>query len=436
MNTNTMPRLLDGVLPKMLLIGFLLVLLWLPVVWILLLVEDRSRIHDEVRTEVGSTWGGPQHVAGPVVTVPWRSPDRIGPDSRRVQATDVLYLLPERLDIDGEIATEVRRRTIHRVVVYEGVLSFAGVVSTRPLEELGVDPAGIRWDEARVAVAVSDLRGLREVPRLLWEGEERELRSPGTLLGSPAVSARVPLAPGGEIGFDLRLELAGNDLLQLVPTGRTTNATLRSLWQHPSFTGAFLPRSHEIGPAGFRATWSVLDLNRPFPQGWQGSAGPEDVARRLGDAAFGVRVIEPVDPYRLTSRSVKYSLLVTALTMIAIFAVERGMRERIHPVQYLLAGAAMVLFYLVLLSLAEMVPFDLAYAVAGVGMVGMVVAYLRAAVRRPRAAWVTGAALVGVHACVLVILHVSDLALLLGSLLLVAGLGVLMVLTRHLGGDS
>jgi inner membrane protein len=212
-----------------------------------------------------------------------------------------------------------------------------------------------------------------------------------------------------------------------------TEVEIAAPWPNPSFNGSFLPDSRTLMESGFDATWRVLSLHREVPQHWIHEVGYTvahgDTMRR---AAFGVRLLFPVDAYQRTTRSVKYSVLFSLLTLLGFFAVEVGGRTSIHPVQYLVIGFALCIFYTLLLSLSELIGFDPAYATSSVVIVAMISSYIHAIVRSRRLTALCAAVLAAVYGSLFVMLQLEELALLMGTVLLLVLCGVLMVLTRRL----
>jgi inner membrane protein len=242
----------------------------------------------------------------------------------------------------------------------------------------------------------------------------------------------VPLNPDhGTLDFTLDLEVNGSGTLALTPVGARTTAVLTSSWPNPSFGGNALPREHTIGNDGFSAEWSLLSLNRRLPRRWL-STEPELAEPLLGalhDGAFGVELRFPVDAYQKVLRAVKYAALFALVTFVGFFAVEHGGRLSIHPVQYIVVAFGLCVFYALLLSLSELIAFGLAFLVASAALVLMVCGYLRAALGRRGLA--AAAVLAGVYGALYVMLQLEELALLLGSLVLLGVLGTLMLLTRR-----
>jgi len=159
-------------------------------------------------------------------------------------------------------------------------------------------------------------------------------------------------------------------------------------WRHPRFDGAFLPDKRDISDDGFEASWNVLHLNRNYPQSWKGSAYHTE------ESAFGCFLILPVDQYQKTMKSAKYSIMFIALTFMIFFFVEILNRRRIHPVQYLLVGLSISIFYVLLLSLGEQIGFNLSYLISGVAIVGLITAYAASIFRHLELTMILGICLV------------------------------------------
>jgi inner membrane protein len=201
---------------------------------------------------------------------------------------------------------------------------------------------------------------------------------------------------------------------------------MSSKWRSPSFTGNFLPEKREITSDGFRAEWSVSQLNRNFPQSWSGETYAID------NSAFGVKLYSPVDQYQKVTRAVKYAILFIVLTFMAFFLTEIFTGVLIHPIQYTLIGLAIILFYVILLSLSEHIPFLSSYAIASAGVIFLISAYAKSVLKGKRSAVIIGTILLGLYLFLYVTLQLEDFALLLGSVGLFAILAVVMYLTRRI----
>jgi len=427
---------------KLFVIGVLGLALWVPTAIIGGLVRERSNRRDEVVREVSSTWGQGQVIEGPVLSIPfqvWEESDS-GSRKRRVAW---IHQLPDRLDTVGRLEPEIRYRSIYEVVLYLGFLRLEGSFPPLDVEEWEVDPEDVLWERAVLTFAVSDLKGLREVPELSVNGESR-LFTPGTGMGpfGDGLGAGMPLEPlvdGAElpqVTFEIDVEFAGSESLRFLPTAGQTNVELTAPWPDPSFDGSFLPLSRTVSADGFEAEWRTLALHREVPQRWSTlNQSASDYAGALHNASFGIELLSPVDAYRRTMRSVKYSVLFSLLTFLGFFAVEVGGRSTIHPAQYVIIGFALCLFYTLLLSLSELCTFNLAYLLASAVIVVLVSAYIHGIVRRRSLSLLCTGVLTVVYGSLFVMLQLEELALLMGTALLVVLCGVVMFLTRRLTWD-
>ncbi len=213
-------------------------------------------------------------------------------------------------------------------------------------------------------------------------------------------------------------------MLYFTPVGKTTEVSLQGPWASPSFDGDFLPVSREITEAGFTADWKILHYNRPFSQEWIGGN------QKLSGAEFGVRLLIPVDQYQKSIRTAKYGILVILLTFISLFMVEIMKKVRIHPFQYILVGAALIIYYSLLLSLSEHLGYDLAYGVASVATVILVALYSSSFLASRKLVLVFTALITFFYGFIFVIIQLQDYSLLLGSIGLFLTIGLLMYFSR------
>jgi inner membrane protein len=202
---------------------------------------------------------------------------------------------------------------------------------------------------------------------------------------------------------------------------------LRSNHPSPSFQGGWLPGRRTVGNSGFSASWSVPSLGRNYGQAWEESS---DMQSLLEGSKFGVELIEPTDQYHMAERSTKYASLFIALTFAAIWLMEVLAGLKVHPIQYLMLGGALCLFYLLELSLAEHLGFHRAYALASCSVVLMLAAHCVTVLRRAARAVAVGIEAIALYGFLYILLTNEDYALLIGSIGLFAILGLAMFLTR------
>lgn len=228
------------------------------------------------------------------------------------------------------------------------------------------------------------------------------------------------------LSFSLRLTCNGSTFLRVTPLGKTTEVQFTSTWPSPSFEGAFLPVKREITSAGFEANWKVLNLNRSYPQYFAGSMPG------INESSFGVTLLLPVDHYQKTMRSAKYAVLFISLTFMVFFFIQVINHIRIHPIQYLLIGFALCLFYTLLLSLSEHIAFTWSYMIASAGIILLISLYAHATFKKWQLTLLLFGILCMLYGFIFTIIRLEDVALLVGSLGLFAALAVLMYVTRNI----
>ena len=271
------------------------------------------------------------------------------------------------------------------------------------------------------------MRGIQQALPFEWNQQVLEVE-PGIPTGDISGSGfhvKISLEERDRCDFQFELNLNGSDHLYFVPVGKSTNIRMKSSWRHPRFDGAFLPDKRDITDAGFEAVWNVLHLNRNYPQSWKGSAYHTE------ESAFGCFLILPVDQYQKTMRSAKYAIMFIALTFMIFFFVEILNRRRIHPVQYLLVGLSISIFYVLLLSLGEQIGFNLSYLISSVGIVCLVTAYAASIFRHFKLTMILGICLVLLYAFLFILIQLQDYALLLGSIGLFIAMGLIMYTSRN-----
>jgi inner membrane protein len=290
-----------------------------------------------------------------------------------------------------------------------------------------IPPEDFLWNEAVLSLGISDLRGVKELTSLQWRDEEVPVH-PGILsddLFDHGVTFKPHSIPlDGSASFSYQLDLNGSSGIQFIPVGKETHVAITSRWPAPGFYGAFLPDTREINSAGFTAHWKILDINRNFPQLWSGRRD------NLNESAFGVQLVTPVEEYQKTTRTVKYAIMFIALTFIALFLSEILVKVVVHPIQYTLIGLALVLFYVMLLSLSEHIAFNAAYVLSGVAIISLISLYTLWITSNKRIALTISCILIMLYSFLFTILQLEDYALLIGTIGLFIILTLIMYLTR------
>lgn len=414
---------------KIIFIFFLVLLLMIPAGLIMNLIREREMLRTETEIEIQDNWGRSQTLSGPILTIPYYKYETM--EQKQVRVKAYLHLLPEELDIKGDIYPETRYRGIYKVVVYSSKLQIQGnFTPTTKLTE-NIPENNILWNEARMELGIPDLRGIQEEIHLQFNGAEL-MAEPGIPAGSPFQSgihaslSSEQIQSGKPISFLIEMNLRGSNSLNFIPMGQTSRVQLESDWADPSFSGAFLPQKREITGNGFSAQWEVLHFNRNYPQIWT------DKHYQTDESAFGVSLILPMDQYQKTMRSVKYALLFLTLTFTLFFFIEILNKKKVHPVQYLMVGASLIIFYVLLLSLSEQFGFVVAYLIAATAVILQISGFLYKIVQSVKTALISSATLTILYAYLFILLQLQDYALLMGSIGLFLILSLIMYLSRNI----
>ena len=419
---------------KLVVVSFLALLMAIPAIFVSNIVEERTNRAKDVMQEISSHVGGQQIFLGPVLTIPYTVP----PSYKGASATTGVYVVfPMQGDASVKVRTEQRRRSLFKVPVFQADLKFdaafdlGGVPSSAPPETV------LDWSRAGIVVGVSNAHGALADGTLTANGKtmtfvptesvadaNSEQRLALTYLG---VKAGDIAQPNAAFRINTSLRFSGAQRLAVLAYGKTSHLTVEGDWPSPGFDGAFLPVKRTISAEGFSAEWLV-----PFIARGVRAEGTNVAVSNLDSAALGVSFVEVADPYQSVNRSIKYVLLFVGLVFLSYFIFEVTARKRVHPAQYVLVGLAQLIFYLLLLSLAERVGFDWGFLMAG----GATVLLLSA-----NASWIFASRVQGVRALVVfsllyvfiyLLLRLEDNALLVGAVASFLAVAAVMYFTRHI----
>ena len=412
----------------------LILVLLVPLNLIDALTTERATRRDGVAQEVGALWAGSQRLAGPLLTIPMLVATTDA-TAELVAGRHAVHVAARSVKALVRLDTEVRHRGIYNVPVYTTTLDLTGEFVLPRIDALG-SHSSIGWSEARLSLGILDPKGIAGAPAASWNGQPITFEPESSAILGPAMGALIggldASASGQVIPFHLALVVRGSKGLTLAPLGDTAVVSLRSSWPSPSFCGGLLPERYEISKTGSSAEWRTSAFGRATPLTWRDmELSDADVSSRLEHEAFGLVLATPVDVYQQASRSTKYGALFIVLTFLVFFLVETLHDLKVHPVQYLMVGGAICLFYLLLLSLSEHLAFGLAYLLAAGSTTLLIGAYGRAVLSRTRSTVGTVTMLLGLYACLYVLLQLEDYALLMGSVLLFGILAGVMFATRR-----
>ncbi len=444
-----------ALLYKALIVGALILLIGLPLAMIQSTISERMHYHAEAVNSIAADSVREQTVMGPLLVIPYTDeyeeeqaaetePAKTRLVKRTVSRQRLVF--PNDLQVKGSVDTDQRYRGIHKVLVYSGQHALTGdfILPTLDSLERGKPDSRLTLGKAFVALAIEDVRGIRNIPKLAWNGAQIEFEQ-GASLSAFKNGLHAPVDAGdlrqaATVKFSFQLGLDGIERLHFVPLAKNNEMTLNSKWPHPQFGGRFLPtaKTRKVDANGFSATWNISAL---ASNAQQQLMQLEQSGRRAGHAPsgnasleqldyFSVGFIEPVDIYSQADRAVKYGLLFVALTFAAFFLFELLKQLPIHPVQYLLVGLALALFFLLLVSLSEHIRFVHAYLIASSACILLIGFYLAHALRDWRRGMGFGVALTVLYGVLFGLLRSENNALVMGSILLFGVLTAIMIATR------
>lgn len=423
---------------KLVIICALALIMTIPPLFIGGLVDDRMERSSDAAAEISSHVGGPQIFLGPTLAIPYTSPA----ETPSAPVKGGIYLVfPTKGAVDLQTAVTERRRSLFRIPVYQADLKFDASFDLRGVP--GNAPAGatLDWARSQMIVGVSDSRGALADPLLTLESKTQTLTPSAltdqvcintnerdhTKLVLLGVGAGDSAKPDKSFHVIAKLRFSGAERIGLLPYGKTTEVAVRGNWRDPGFYGAILPLTRNISGGEFSAKWFVPFIAREAPA--EGQSGSMST---LGNTLLGVSFVEVAGAYQSVSRSLKYVLLFLGWVFLTYFLFEVSSGRRVHPAQYILVGIAQAVFYLLLLSLAERIGFDLGFlfaAAATVSLLSINAGWIFSERRQAVRAFVVFVAL---YALIYSLLRLEDYALLAGSIASFLAVAAAMYFTRNI----
>ncbi len=432
----------ESVTVKLGFIAVLILVLLIPQALVDGLINERASRQEGAVKQVSDQYSGDQVVQGPVLVIPYLEQTTETDEKGKKSTGEVienLFILPNELHFKGNVNTEVLYRGIYKVPVYNSLLNVSGNFTKADLGSLSVDPGKLMLEKAYLLFSISDLKGLRTNPQVSIAGQ--------TLAATPI--AGESLFPNGlqvpvnlfnkydkPIAFSFSLDLKGSQELRFLHLGKTTDVELKGNWPDPSFDGRFLPDTRVVNHEGFHAKWRMLYYNRLFPQQWVHDLNLISNSKKIDDAIFGVKLMLPVDQYQQITRTSKYAILIILLTFVSLFFTEMIGKQKVHIFNYILIGAAMVIYYTLLLSFSEQIGYSWAYLVASTATVMLIAVFLASVLKNRKAASIFAFILSIFYAFIYVIIQLEDLALLIGSIALFVITAALMYSSRKINWDN
>jgi len=444
---------------KFFLVALLILILSIPLALVWFLLDERESTYRGVQAEIAQRFGGSQQIIGPMLIVPYSVKIERVEGDKTVERSVERYavFLPDEFNAEGNAKSEIRRRSIYEVTLYTADLKLSGRFPAPDIRRVDADADNVRWADAFISLGLTDVSGLKEVKTLSLNGQANARFEPSTGLSengatpslAPSLAPRfrgkraVAFEPGiglanargagfnarlfpvgasvnqppGAFSFETELVFNGSNTLTIAPVGRETTISLSSDWPHPSFSGAFLPETREIGDEGFTASWRIPHLARSVPQAWRVEASQtQDVHTPLRPTLSGVDFYVPIDYYALVNRALKYGLMFLGVAFLAVLVLELKSDRRVHAVQYVFVGLTMILFYVLLLSLSEHLGFMIAYLAASFATGGMLSLYVGRSLHSAARGFIMLLVFLILYGVLYLILRLEDYALLAGAI--------------------
>jgi inner membrane protein len=425
---------------RMLIVGFILVILLIPLSFVKDLIRERGYRQTEVIQEINHKWGNQVTLYGPIIKIPYKTYKEekvFDAKSKTYIKTyeDVLhnaYFLPEDLTIKAQVDTESLERGIYESVVYTSDIELSGSFNEFDFSSADIPDEDILWSKATIVMKTSNLKGIRNEIAIQLDTSKLVLKpqfdnqSMSTL--SSGFIKDLKKKNDSAINYSMNIKINGSERLQFIPVGRETLVNMKSDWHSPSFNGNFLPddKTKKITKDGFEANWKVLETNRQFGQQFF------DRLPDLSAFSFGTNLIIPVDDYQKTERTSKYGLMIIGLTLLVFLLIQIISKIDIHPFQYLMIGLALVMFYTLLISISEHQNFLKAYLIAGTAVIGLITIYSRTILKHVKFPLLIFFSMTALYAFIFVIIQLENYALLVGSIGLFIILAIIMFASKKI----
>ena len=432
----------NSITARMLIVGFLLLILLIPLEFVKSLILERSYRQKEVTHEINEKWGEEVTLLGPILKIPYKTyfKEKVynkETEKYEEQINEIIeyaYVFPDNLEVNAQVDAEPLSRGIYESIVFSSAIEMSGNFPKIDLSKKDVNSKDILWDKAVVLLKTSNLKGIKNALAITLQDASYDLtpKYAQHTLGTLSSETISNLKNDAPITFSLSTTINGSERLAFIPIGKITNVAMQSNWHSPSFSGMFLPegKNKNIDEDGFQAQWTISQINRPFEQVFF------DKLPNLEQYAFGTDLYIPVDEYQKSERSSKYGFMVIGITLLVFLLIQIVSKIYIHPFQYLMIGLALVLFYTLLLSISEHSTFFKAYVIAGSAVLGLITLYSRMILSGYKFPLLICTSLASLYGFIYVIIQLENYALLVGSIGLFVILAILMFASRKIDWNN
>jgi len=431
----------NSITARMLMVGFLTLILLIPLMFVESLIKERKYRQNDVINEINGKWGNNVLVYGPILKLPYKtySETTIFNEKTKSYSTETkthinyAYIFPKELKSNVTADSKTLKRGNYESAVFTSSMDFSGHYNITSLEAKDINNDDILWDKAKIVIKTSNLKGIKnEMVIKLNDNNypfETNFTNNSQLNELESAFIKKEDIPFEDFkAFSFNMTFNGSQSIQIVPIGKTTTMAMSSNWADPSFTGSFLPNDEtkDITKDGFKADWKVLHINRAFSQQHLNQIP------NLSQFAFGTKFVVMVDEFQKSERSAKYGFLVIGLTFLVFFLIQSISKISIHPFQYLMIGLALVMFYTLLVSISEHSNFLKAYLIAGISVVALITLYSKSILKNIKFSMLIGGSLTALYTFIYVIIQLENYALLVGSIGLFIILATVMFVSKKI----
>ncbi len=474
--TTLFDRISNSVIIKIAIIFFISLILLIPMNMVNDLILERKNRENMVAHEIASKWGLDQVISSPILAVPYsvfkKDLVKSSDGSQKLlelEETEWAFLMANQVQIETEVKPETRKRGIYETVVYASKVKIKGDFTGFELEKLKLDANLLKWKDAKLVFGIEDFKGLSKNPQLTWNGKAHEFTKEHVDLNlfPQSLYVNLPMENMDSIAakFEINMEIKGSNTINFLPLANQTRIDVSGNWKNPSFTGNFLPDHRDINDK-FQAQWNIPSFNRKMPQQWNGASSklyefigaelnteqtaqdykqinyraadfPEPkVSNQQGLSTewdmVQIKFLPHVNNYQKTTRVTKFGILVVALSFISLIFLEIIKRKKIHLIQYILIGFAMVLFYALLLAISEHVGFNWAYVLASLLTIVLISSFVGTITKNRQSSLIFGLILSTFYVFIFVLLQLRDYSLIVGTIGIFIILAILMRLSTKI----
>lgn len=446
-NTNKFSNWIKtSITARMLMVGFLTLVLLIPLSFIEMLITERSYRQQDVVREINQKWGNNVLVYGPILKIPYKTYSETKTFNENTKTyfketqtqINYAYIFPEILDVKTAVNSKTLNRGNFESAVFTTNMDFSGEFIPTDLSAKGINNEDIIWEKATVIINTSNLKGIKSEMRLKlnnktynFETNFNNNNNSLDILETEFLETNA-VKTTANTNFSISMSFNGSEQIEIIPIGKTTNMSMTSNWADPSFIGNYLPddETKTITKDGFNANWKILHINRAFSQQHLNQLP------NLNRFAFGTKFMVMVDEYQKSERSAKYGFLVIGLTFLTFFLIQTISKINIHPFQYLMIGLALTMFYTLLVSISEHSSFLKAYLIAGISVISLITLYSKSILKTFKFPLFIGISLCALYTFIYVIIQLENYALLVGSIGLFTILAIVMFVSRKIDWNN